>query len=72
MIKIQYVDAIPKQIKKGSVREIILKLDKTEKGIEMCKELELESLLDREVKDLSGIHINIIFIKVVNFNVLPY
>ena len=54
MIKIQYVDAIPKTIKKGTVEEIILKLDKTGKGIEMCSELELENLLTREVKDLSG------------------
>ena len=36
------------------VEEIILKLDKTGKGIEMCSELELENLLTREVKDLSG------------------
>ena len=54
MIKIQYVDAIPNTIKKGTVEEIILKLDKTGKGVEMCSELELENLLTREVKDLSG------------------
>lgn len=71
MIKIQYVDAIPKQIKKGTVEEIILKLDKTEKGIEMCKELELEALLQREVKDLSGKFVNK-FLQEVNFKDSPY
>ena len=45
MIKIQYVDAIPKTIKKGTVEEIILKLDNTGKGVEMCSELELEIYL---------------------------
>ncbi len=34
---------------------MIVKLDKTNKGIELCEELDLTNLLDREVKDLSGI-----------------
>lgn len=40
MIKIQYVDAIPKAKEvKGTVREMITKLDKQGNGLELCSEL---------------------------------
>ncbi len=51
--KIQYVDIVPKKLK-GRVGELLKKAD--ERGIwrELAKELSLEHLLDRDVRQLSG------------------
>ncbi|WP_457612065.1 ATP-binding cassette domain-containing protein, partial [Methanocaldococcus sp.] len=51
--KVQYVDILPKVVK-GKVRELLKKVD--ERGLfdEVVKKLELENILDREIKDLSG------------------
>ena len=51
--KIQYVDLVPKRLR-GKVGELLKRVD--ERGIanELVKELNLQHLLDREVRQLSG------------------
>ncbi len=51
--KPQYVDQIPKQVK-GKVGEIIE--SKNERGVaeEICRDLEISHLMDREIVNLSG------------------
>jgi ATP-binding cassette subfamily E protein 1 len=51
--KPQYVDAIPKEFK-GKVIELLEKVDKTGKIKEVVRELGIEKVLDRNVKDISG------------------
>mmetsp|Transcript_93284 Transcript_93284/g.237359 ORF Transcript_93284/g.237359 Transcript_93284/m.237359 type:complete len:613 (-) Transcript_93284:241-2079(-) len=53
MIKPQYVDKIPKQVG-GKVGEILTKKDDRKMMDHYNKELELEHLQEREIKDLSG------------------
>ncbi|AHF80303.1 ribosome biogenesis/translation initiation ATPase RLI [Thermococcus paralvinellae] len=53
VVKPQYVDLIPKVVK-GKVRDLLKRAD--ERGLfdKVVKELELESILDREIQQLSG------------------
>ncbi|KRZ02072.1 ATP-binding cassette sub-family E member 1 [Trichinella zimbabwensis] len=53
VIKPQYVDQIP-QAAKGLVSDMIAKKDDLKKAGEMCKLLDLENVMDRNVADLSG------------------
>ncbi|XP_031554545.1 ATP-binding cassette sub-family E member 1-like [Actinia tenebrosa] len=53
IIKPQYVDQIPKAVK-GSVQSILDRKDETESQIEVCKQLDLLAVLDRNVDELSG------------------
>eukprot|EP01062_Namystynia_karyoxenos_P083837 TRINITY_DN9739_c0_g1_i1.p1 TRINITY_DN9739_c0_g1~~TRINITY_DN9739_c0_g1_i1.p1 ORF type:complete len:633 (+),score=274.30 TRINITY_DN9739_c0_g1_i1:102-2000(+) len=53
IIKIQYVDQIPKAVK-GEVGEILKKKDERSMMAHYAKELELTEVLDREVQKLSG------------------
>ncbi|KAL1230234.1 ATP-binding cassette sub-family E member [Trichinella pseudospiralis] len=53
VIKPQYVDQIP-QAAKGLVSDMIAKKDDLKKADEMCKLLDLENVMDRNVADLSG------------------
>jgi len=52
-IKPQYVDMIPKRVK-GRVGKVIKVTDKRKISKNLAKELELTSLYDRKVKELSG------------------
>lgn len=52
-IKPQYVDNIPNVIK-GKIKDIILKKDHRNVSNELLKELDLEHLIERDIKDLSG------------------
>ncbi|ABM80347.1 ribosome biogenesis/translation initiation ATPase RLI [Hyperthermus butylicus] len=51
--KIQYIDLVPRRVK-GTVRQLLEKAD--ERGIwrELVKELGLEKVLDRDIRQLSG------------------
>ncbi|ADT83652.1 ribosome biogenesis/translation initiation ATPase RLI [Thermococcus barophilus] len=53
VVKPQYVDLIPKVVK-GKVRDLLKRAD--ERGLfdKVVKELELEGILDREIRQLSG------------------
>jgi len=53
MIKPQYVDRIPKQIS-GQVCEVLEKKDDRKVKDHYCKQLELDHLQERQIKDLSG------------------
>ena len=53
IVKPQYVDLIPKAVK-GKVRDLLRKADETGKFDEIVRELELENVLDRDIKQLSG------------------
>ena len=52
--KPQYVDLIPKQIKKGKIRDIIAKKDEKGEADYYVKRLELGGLLERDITVLSG------------------
>lgn len=51
--KPQYVDMIPKVVK-GTVEELLKKTDERGKSRELIEKLQLESIRNRNVKDLSG------------------
>ncbi|MBN2111890.1 ribosome biogenesis/translation initiation ATPase RLI [Candidatus Woesearchaeota archaeon] len=51
--KLQQVDQIPKQIK-GKVRDLLKKVDEKNKFEEVAKELEIEAILDNDIKKISG------------------
>ncbi|MDP8003358.1 MAG: ribosome biogenesis/translation initiation ATPase RLI, partial [Caldisphaera sp.] len=51
--KIQYIDLVPRHIK-GSVKELLKKADERNNSIELAKELNLDKIFDRDVKNLSG------------------
>jgi len=51
--KPQYVDAIPKKFD-GSVRELLSKVDDNKRLEEVAKLLEVDNILDRNIKDVSG------------------
>jgi len=53
IIKPQYVDHIPRAVQ-GTVKEIINKRFERENGDEILEELELQHVMDREIKLLSG------------------
>ncbi len=53
IVKPQYVDLIPKAVR-GKVRDLLKKADETGKFDEVVRELELENVLDRDIKQLSG------------------
>ncbi|KRY56471.1 ATP-binding cassette sub-family E member 1, partial [Trichinella britovi] len=53
VIKPQYVDQIP-QAAKGLVSDMIAKKDDLKKADAMCRLLDLENVMDRNVADLSG------------------
>ncbi|WP_297550550.1 ribosome biogenesis/translation initiation ATPase RLI [Thermococcus sp.] len=53
VVKPQYVDLIPKAVK-GKVRELLKRADEGGRFEEVVKELELEDILDRDIKQLSG------------------
>jgi ATP-binding cassette, sub-family E, member 1 len=51
--KPQQVDMIPKQAK-GTVKELLKKVDEKKQFNEIVKELELQKILDHDIKDISG------------------
>ena len=51
--KPQHVDLIPKA-KKGKVRDLLKKIDEKNKLNEIAKELEIESILDNKIDEISG------------------
>lgn len=53
IIKPQYVDQIPKAVK-GSVQNLLDKKDDLKNQIEVCTQLDLMHVRDRNVEDLSG------------------
>lgn len=53
IIKPQYVDQIPKAVK-GSVQTLLDKKDDLKNQIDVCKQLDLMHVRDRNVEDLSG------------------
>ncbi|KXJ22894.1 ATP-binding cassette sub-family E member 1 [Exaiptasia diaphana] len=53
IIKPQYVDQIPKAVK-GSVQSILDRKDETESQLEICRQLDLIAVRDRNVDELSG------------------
>ncbi|XP_063415508.1 ATP-binding cassette sub-family E member 1-like [Mytilus trossulus] len=53
IIKPQYVDQIPKAVK-GSVQALLDKKDDLKNQIEVCKQMDLMHVRDRNVEDLSG------------------
>ncbi|XP_061183560.1 ATP-binding cassette sub-family E member 1 [Saccostrea echinata] len=53
IIKPQYVDQIPKAVK-GSVQQLLDKKDDLGNQTEVCKQLDLVNVKDRNVEDLSG------------------
>ncbi|KAJ7526345.1 hypothetical protein O6H91_16G002500 [Diphasiastrum complanatum] len=53
IIKPQYVDHIPKAVR-GNVNEVLSQKDEREMKLELCKDLDLNQVLDRDVGDLSG------------------
>jgi len=54
LMKPQYVDHIPKKVKKGTVKKILKKKDQRKKLKELAKQLDLKHLMKREVVQLSG------------------
>ena len=53
VVKPQYVDLIPKAVK-GKVRDLLKKADEAGKFDDVVRELELENVLDRDIRQLSG------------------
>ncbi|THU52866.1 hypothetical protein C4D60_Mb10t08430 [Musa balbisiana] len=53
IIKPQYVDHIPKAVQ-GNVGQVLDQKDEREKKTELCADLELNQVIDRNVGDLSG------------------
>jgi len=53
IIKPQYVDHIPKAVQ-GNVGQVLDQKDEREVKAELCKDLDLNTVLDRNVGDLSG------------------
>ena len=53
VVKPQYVDLIPKAVR-GKVRDLLKKADEAGKFDEVVRELELENILDRDIRQLSG------------------
>ncbi|KAJ3686177.1 hypothetical protein LUZ61_015341 [Rhynchospora tenuis] len=53
IIKPQYVDNIPKAVQ-GNVEQVLTQKDERDKKSELCVDLELNQVLDRNVGDLSG------------------
>ncbi|KHN05542.1 ABC transporter E family member 2 [Glycine soja] len=53
IIKPQYVDHIPKAVQ-GNVGQVLDQKDEREKKEELCADLELNQVIDRNVGDLSG------------------
>ncbi|XP_014670835.1 PREDICTED: ATP-binding cassette sub-family E member 1-like [Priapulus caudatus] len=53
IIKPQYVDQIPKAVK-GSVEALLKRKDDTDSRDEICTQLDLQNVRDRNVEDLSG------------------
>ena len=53
IFKPQYVDQIPKAVK-GSVQSLLDKKDDLKKQAEICVDLDLVNVRDRNVEDLSG------------------
>ncbi|XP_022108502.1 ATP-binding cassette sub-family E member 1-like [Acanthaster planci] len=53
IIKPQYVDQIPRAVK-GTVQSLLDKKDETNKQDEICDQLDLTKVRDRNVEDLSG------------------
>eukprot|EP00252_Welwitschia_mirabilis_P017696 TRINITY_DN391_c0_g1_i1.p1 TRINITY_DN391_c0_g1~~TRINITY_DN391_c0_g1_i1.p1 ORF type:complete len:605 (+),score=95.31 TRINITY_DN391_c0_g1_i1:294-2108(+) len=53
IIKPQYVDHIPKAVQ-GNVNEVLSQKDEREKKAELCANLDLNQVIDRNVGDLSG------------------
>ncbi|XP_078323720.1 ATP-binding cassette sub-family E member 1 [Crassostrea virginica] len=53
IIKPQYVDQIPKAVK-GSVQELLNKKDDLGNQLDICEQLDLMAVRDRNVEDLSG------------------
>ncbi|BBN18755.1 ATP-binding cassette, sub-family E, member 1 [Marchantia polymorpha subsp. ruderalis] len=53
IIKPQYVDHIPKAVR-GNVGEVLAQKDEREMRLELCRDLDLNQVLDRDVGDLSG------------------
>jgi len=53
LIKPQYVDHIPRAAK-GTVGKIVTAKDERKKAQELAKVLDLEPIMEREIKDLSG------------------
>jgi ATP-binding cassette subfamily E protein 1 len=53
IIKPQYVDQIPRAVQ-GTVQELLDKKDERDKKDQICADLELGAVLDRNIEDLSG------------------
>ncbi|ASJ11199.1 ATPase [Thermococcus sp. P6] len=53
VVKPQYVDLIPKAVR-GRVRELLKRADESGRFEEVVREFELENVLDRDVRHLSG------------------
>ncbi len=53
VVKPQYIDLIPKAVR-GKVRDLLKKADESGKFDEVVKGLELENILDRDIRQLSG------------------
>jgi len=53
IIKPQYVDHIPRAVK-GSVEKILSGKDERKEKDQLCKDLDLTKVMDREIADLSG------------------
>lgn len=53
IIKPQYVDHIPKAVQ-GNVGQVLDQKDEREMKAELCHDLELNQVIDRNVGDLSG------------------
>ncbi|PON37476.1 ABC transporter ABCE [Parasponia andersonii] len=53
IIKPQYVDHIPKAVQ-GNVGQVLDQKDEIERKAELCNDLELNQVIDRNVGDLSG------------------
>ncbi|RWW22134.1 hypothetical protein BHE74_00008661 [Ensete ventricosum] len=53
IIKPQYVDHIPKAVQ-GNVGQVLDQKDERDKKTELCADLELNQVIDRNVGDLSG------------------
>ena len=53
IIKPQYVDHIPKAVK-GNVQEVLSQKDERNLKEDLCHDLDLIQVLDRDVGDLSG------------------
>jgi len=54
LMKPQYVDHIPKKVKKGTVKKILKKKNQRDVLKEIVKQLDLKNLMNREILQLSG------------------